>query len=217
MAEKDDNQRRRRKATESRPSGLSKRERGELVPEEPGDEEEEPGLSLEEAHNLDAALAEETKDEIEVAYIDEDEDVLIIGAQDEAVVEDMAQYTEDEDIKDELAERQKLNQGSPDLLMKLRQHHSKTPDLSADDIDAAWDDANVGDETVGGLAPTPDQDRVDELGEAVGLTYEDDEPLGIQDKMREREQDRWELDPESAEDEEEEYDDFDEYDDEDDY
>jgi hypothetical protein len=35
----------------------------------------------------------------------------------------------------------------------------------------------VGDETVGGDNMTPDQSVVEEIGQAVGLTHEDDEPL----------------------------------------
>jgi hypothetical protein len=41
---------------------------------------------------------------------------------------------------------------------------------------------------------------VDELGQALGITYEDDEPLQTEEKLRERDRSRWELDPESAED-----------------
>jgi len=216
MPEKDDRKRQQdADRAETRSSARDSKLRPDFSPEDEFDEEDQ-GTTLEEERELDAALADQTRDEVEVVYYDDDEDALIIGADDENVTKDMAQYTEDEEVRDEFAERQKLHQGSKDLLMKLREHHSKTPDLTADDIDAAWDDANVGDETVGGTAPTPDQDQVDELGEAVGLMYEDDEPLGIQDKMREREEERWELDPESADDEEDEeldeddLDDFDE-------
>lgn len=216
MPEKDDRKRQQdADRAETRSSARDSKLRPDFSPEDEFDEEDQ-GTTLEEERELDAALADQTRDEVEVVHYDEDEDALIIGADDENVTKDMAQYTEDEEVRDEFAERQKLHQGSKDLLMKLREHHSKTPDLTADDIDAAWDDANVGDETVGGTAPTPDQDQVDELGEAVGLMYEDDEPLGIQDKMREREEERWELDPESADDEEDEeldeddLDDFDE-------
>jgi hypothetical protein len=53
-----------------------------------------------------------------------------------------------------------------------------------------------GEEAVGGTTPTPDQDVVDDLGQALGVTYEDDEPLGGE-KIRERDRNRWELDPES--------------------
>jgi hypothetical protein len=37
----------------------------------------------------------------------------------------------------------------------------------------------------------------------VGLTYEDDEPLRTGERMEKRDRERWELDPESAEEEEE--------------
>jgi hypothetical protein len=51
------------------------------------------------------------------------------------------------------------------------------------------------------MNPTPDQDVVDELGQAAGLTYEDDEPLHTGDKLEKRDKKRWELNPESAEEE----------------
>ncbi|MGH2521866.1 MAG: DUF6335 family protein [Anaerolineales bacterium] len=84
------------------------------------------------------------------------------------------------------------------LLSKLRAHHSKRPNLSGGDLDAAWDFADAGDETVGGTVATPDQDIVEELGEAAGLTYHDDEPLNIEDKLVKRDRKRWELNPASA-------------------
>lgn len=76
----------------------------------------------------------------------------------------------------------------------------RSPRLSGGDVDAAWDAADSGEETVGGSSPTPDQDRVDELGRAVGLTYSDTEPLHSTEKIERRDVDRWELDPASAED-----------------
>jgi hypothetical protein len=72
--------------------------------------------------------------------------------------------------------------------------------LTAGDIDAAWDQAAVGDETVGGSTPTPDQDIVDEIGRALGVNYEDGEPLHTTEKIERRDQDRWELHPASSED-----------------
>ena len=45
-----------------------------------------------------------------------------------------------------------------------------------------------------------DRDIVDELGEAIGLTYEEDEELWCGTKERERDRHRWELDPASADD-----------------
>jgi len=77
-----------------------------------------------------------------------------------------------------------------------------TPRLSGGDVEAAWDQ-DTGEETVGGSNPTPDQDRVDELGQAAGITYSDTEPLHTTEKVERRDDKRWELDPASAEDYEE--------------
>jgi hypothetical protein len=72
--------------------------------------------------------------------------------------------------------------------------------LTGGDIDAAWDKADVGEETVGGTNPTPDQDIVDEIGRAVGIDYEDAEPLQPSEKLERRDEQRWELHPASSED-----------------
>jgi uncharacterized protein DUF6335 len=72
--------------------------------------------------------------------------------------------------------------------------------LSGGDVDAAWDQADVGEETVGGSAPTPDQDIVDDLGRAVGVTYGGTEPLRTEDEVTRRDEKRWEDDPASSED-----------------
>jgi hypothetical protein len=84
-------------------------------------------------------------------------------------------------------------------MKELREHHSKSPELSAGDIDAAWDRADAGEETVGGSTPTPDQDVVDQIGVAVGLIYADNEPLDTEEKIAKRDYYRWELDPASSE------------------
>ncbi|HEY7915131.1 MAG TPA: DUF6335 family protein [Blastocatellia bacterium] len=110
------------------------------------------------------------------------------------------QFEPDEEVLREFAEAQRLGMGGEQLSRELRQHHSNTPEISAGDIDADWRRGDVGEETVGGSAPTPDQDIVDELGEAVGLTYEDNEPLHTTEKVEERDRHRWELDPASSED-----------------
>jgi hypothetical protein len=78
---------------------------------------------------------------------------------------------------------------------------SVSSDLSGGDVDARWDQAESGgEETVGGSSPTPDQDIVDEIGRAVGVTYEEGEPLRVGEKEHERDEHRWELNPASAED-----------------
>ncbi|MDF0653173.1 MAG: hypothetical protein CV081_06515 [Nitrospira sp. LK265] len=71
--------------------------------------------------------------------------------------------------------------------------------LSGGDVDATWSGTDGGEEAVGGSTPTPDQDVVDELGEAVGITYDDAEPLRLDDKVADRDAQRWELNPASSE------------------
>jgi uncharacterized protein DUF6335 len=105
-----------------------------------------------------------------------------------------------QEVEHEFEEAQRLASGGELIRRELSKHHSRTPELSGGDLDADWARADIGEETVGGSAPTPDQDIVDELGEAVGLTYEDNEPLHTQEKVEERDRHRWELDPASSED-----------------
>ena len=112
---------------------------------------------------------------------------------------EIEQFEADDEVKIEFAEAQRLASGGELLKRELREHHSHTPALSGGDLDADWA-GDSGDETVGGSAPTPDQDVVDELGEAVGLTYEADEPLHSTEKVEERDRRRWELDPASSDD-----------------
>jgi hypothetical protein len=83
-----------------------------------------------------------------------------------------------------------------------RKAHTETgPAMTGGDVDADWEDAYaVGDEAPGGDNPTPDQDVVDEIGAALGITYQDNEELKAADKLIERDRHRWELDPASAED-----------------
>ena len=119
-------------------------------------------------------------------------DYIAATADADAVREQAESYTEDEEIAADFAQRQKLaHAGRRKMLNGFEKHHATSPNISADDVDARWDQENVGTETVGGSAPTPDQDQVDEIGEAVGLTYEDDEPLNTAEKLAERDENRW--------------------------
>lgn len=75
--------------------------------------------------------------------------------------------------------------------------------LTAGDPDVSRQGIDTGEETPGGSTPTPDQDMVDEIGKAVGVTYQDDEPLIFDEKYGKRDDARWEDDPASSEDYEE--------------
>jgi len=93
--------------------------------------------------------------------------------------------------------------GHDELRAELHGHTAASPELTAGDVDAKWQDAYaVGDEAPGGDNMTPDQDRVDDIGKALGVEYDDDEELMGGDEIAERDAHRWELDPASKEDEE---------------
>lgn len=106
----------------------------------------------------------------------------------------------DAEVAAEFENAAHVNEGTLDqYLEKVAENTNSSPILSGGDVDAAWEESDVGEESVGGGNPTPDQSVVEELGEAMGLTYEDNEPLGGEDKLEKRDEDRWELDPASAE------------------
>lgn len=132
-------------------------------------------------------------------------DKFVLDANTDEVLEQINDYTEDEDVLEDFAERQGLAVGGRQKLEeKLNEYNEMDPTLSGGDVDAAWDDSiAAGEESVGGSAPTPDQDIVEELGEAAGIVYRDDEPLDSDRKILDRDRNRWELDPASADDEEE--------------
>lgn len=91
--------------------------------------------------------------------------------------------------------------GRAEMREARRDHNETSPVLTGGDVDANWEDAYaVGDEAPGGDNPTPDQDRVDDIGKALGVEYQDNEELRSSDKIAERDKKRWELDPASSED-----------------
>ena len=101
----------------------------------------------------------------------------------------------DEEIEaareDEIAHVPKAPQ---ELLERLHEHHSSSPEDSGGDIDAEWEDVNdTGAEAVFGHNPTPDQSNVEENAHAMGIDYEDNEPLDILEKIQKRDRDRYEL------------------------
>ena len=129
-------------------------------------------------------------------------DSYAANADADAVAEQIAHYTEDEDVEEDFAERQRLAVGGRDeLLEELEEHNSVSPKLTGGDIDASWQTANqAGEEAVGGSVSTPDQDVVDQLGDAAGLSYDDNEPLDYDAKVLDRDRNRWELNPASTDD-----------------
>lgn len=83
-------------------------------------------------------------------------------------------------------------------------HIAAEDDVAGGDPDTDLYQAEVaGDEAVGGTAPTPDQDIVEEVAASVGLQFDDRTPVQTIDTMDRRDDGRWELDPKSSEDYEE--------------
>ncbi|MEG3888238.1 DUF6335 family protein, partial [Microcoleus sp. herbarium19] len=65
---------------------------------------------------------------------------------------------------------------------------------------AAEQESATGEQSVGGSAPTPDLDMVDELGAAAGIEMPESAILDTTNMLDRRDENRWELDPSSAED-----------------
>lgn len=83
----------------------------------------------------------------------------------------------------------------------LRDHLGMSPDIAAGDVDVDVEDAYfTGDDSPGGDNQTPGENLVDDIGKALGVEYDDNEPLKASEKIGERDTHRWELDPASAED-----------------
>lgn len=83
-------------------------------------------------------------------------------------------------------------------------HPESGPRLTGGDVDADWVGAYAaGDEGVGGSASTPDQDVVDEIGQALGVEQPSDgEVLVSEEILRRRDRLRWHLEREAADREE---------------
>ena len=91
--------------------------------------------------------------------------------------------------------------GSAKLANELRNDGLADPVVTGGDLDANWANAQFsGDESAVSSSPTPDQGVVEEIGEAMGITYAADEPLKVGEKERSRDKKRWELDPASSDD-----------------
>ncbi len=163
----------------------------------------------EDADRFIEVVPEETGDRRGSNYLLNEESSMDSYAADsdsEAVAEEEAHYTEEEDVEEDFAERQNLAaSGRKELEEELNEYHELSPDLSAGDVDASWQTADAsGEEALGGTVPTPDQDMVDNLGKAAGLNYKADEPLDSDKKILDRDRNRWELNPASTDDEEDE-------------
>jgi hypothetical protein len=84
---------------------------------------------------------------------------------------------------------------------RIHNYNEGSETLTGGDVDANYEQSDAdGDESVGGTAPTPDMDIVDNLGKAVGIEMDDTEFLHTNDILEQRDDERWEMEPRSSED-----------------
>jgi hypothetical protein len=80
-------------------------------------------------------------------------------------------------------------------LRELEASPGAGPRLTGGDVDADWQRASSsGEEAVGGSVATPDQDVVDEIGQALGVPQAPDaEVRASEEILRERDRNYWRL------------------------
>ena len=86
------------------------------------------------------------------------------------------------------------------MLHEMIVHGETSPILTGGDLDADWMRAHMsGEEAVGGSVATPDQDVVDEIGEALGVAQAPDAEVRTSAEiLEERDRHRWQLEREAA-------------------
>ncbi|MGE3467531.1 MAG: DUF6335 family protein [Pyrinomonadaceae bacterium] len=108
--------------------------------------------------------------------------------------EDLPDREIEQTRKDEIAD-------APSVPNELREeiienYPEASPADSGGDIDAEWQEVETtGSENVFGHNPTPDQSNVEANAHAMGVNFEDKEPLNFTEKMEKRDEDRQKLEP----------------------
>ena len=115
------------------------------------------------------------------------------------------QIYEDAEIPDQEIENERLSEigdaptDAEELIDRLEENTNSSPADSGGDIDADWEEVNTsGSESVFGHNPTPDQSDVEANAHAMGIDFQDNEPLDFVKKMEKRDEDRFELDEDSV-------------------
>jgi Family of unknown function (DUF6335) len=112
--------------------------------------------------------------------------------------EDLPDQEIEAEMQDEIAH---VPQAPQELLQRVRENNASSPDDSGGDIDAEWEDVeDSGAESVFGHNPTPDQSDVEQNAHAMGIDFQDNEPLDLLEKMEKRDRNRYELDENSKSD-----------------
>lgn len=90
------------------------------------------------------------------------------------------------------------------VVEEIASHPESGPALTGGDLDADWVGAYAtGEEAVGGSVSTPDQDVVDEIGQALGVGQPPDSEVQTSEEiLRRRDRLRWHLERDAADQEE---------------
>lgn len=110
---------------------------------------------------------------------------------DESVVSEGFQKGIDEEIE-------RVPHDAAEINERIILNTSSSPADSGGDIDAAWEEVDSsGSESVFGHNPTPDQSDVEKNAHAMGIDFQDNEPLDFVEKIERRDRDRFEMDESS--------------------
>ena len=94
-----------------------------------------------------------------------------------------------------------VSAGAAKLNRRLQDDGLADTRITGGDVDAQFESAQFsGDESAVSSMTTPEQNQVDDTGQAMGVTYQDNEELKFGEKERGRDIKRWELDPASSDD-----------------
>lgn len=122
--------------------------------------------------------------------------------------EDMEIYEDapvaDRDVREVMnADIENAPRDSHELKERFEQHNATSPVTSGGDIDADWEEAqDSGAESVGGHNPTPGQSNAEANAKAMGIEFQDNQPIDMIGKLEKRDEDRYELDQNSKADDE---------------
>jgi Family of unknown function (DUF6335) len=121
----------------------------------------------------------------------------------------LEEIPEDEELMELISETEPSNEPIWEGLTDRDTGMARTlKDLAGSDVSATGGDIETdqylaevsGEEAVGGTTSTPDQNIVDELASSAGVEIDDKRTLHISEMVEQRDEQRWELDAESAED-----------------
>jgi hypothetical protein len=126
--------------------------------------------------------------------------MILKGEIDQMTKDRELEFTDKEPIADpeinaeRIDEIEDVPQAPDELLERLDQNTAASPADSGGDIDADWEEVNTtGAESVFGHNPTPDQSDVEKNAHAMGIDFQDNEPLDFTEKLEKRDRDRFEL------------------------